>query len=65
MPERASLCRFPTTTLSGLRRLPVRGFERHSIFYLVDKWSRRVNILAVLHNGRDVQTILQNLETAE
>jgi toxin ParE1/3/4 len=40
----------------GLRSWPVRGFEKHILFYRVT--SRVVEIVRVLHGSRDIRELL-------
>lgn len=50
---------FGHARLAGLRWLPVRGFEKHLIFYRsVDDG---VEVIRVLHGARDIKAILEGL----
>lgn len=56
MPGIGAARAFAHPRLAGLRWLPVRGFEKHLIFYRPVEAG--VEIIRVLHGARDIQTIL-------
>ena len=43
-------------TLFGLRRWPIKGFEKFLIFYLV--FDDAVDIIRILHTSRDLERLL-------
>jgi toxin ParE1/3/4 len=49
--------------LFGLRRWPVKGFEKYLIFYLT--FEDAVDIVRVLHAARDLERILEEGEEQE
>ena len=52
MPEIGSLQQFEHPALKDLRRWPVKGFEKHLIFYQLV--ASRIEIVRVLHAARDL-----------
>jgi toxin ParE1/3/4 len=44
--------------LTGLRRWPVKGFNKHLIFYLTD--DEQIQVVRLLHSSRDLPTILED-----
>ncbi|MEW6755938.1 MAG: type II toxin-antitoxin system RelE/ParE family toxin [Candidatus Latescibacterota bacterium] len=52
MPQIGSLLQFNHPALKDLRRWPVKGFEKHLIFYQLI--ASRVEIVRVLHAARDL-----------
>jgi toxin ParE1/3/4 len=46
--------------LSGLRTWPVRGFEKHLVFYR--ETEEAVDVVRVLHGARDVEAIVESDE---
>jgi toxin ParE1/3/4 len=57
MPEMGTPRIFDNPELSGLRSWPVRGFEKHLIFYRTSEGG--IEVLRVLHGARDLESILQ------
>ena len=55
-PEIGKLRRFVHPKLSGVRSWPIRGFEKHVIFYRASE--HRIDILRVIHSARDLTRIL-------
>jgi toxin ParE1/3/4 len=55
-PHCGTLCRFTSDSLRGIRRIPVKGFSKHLIFYRVEK--NDVMILRVIHGARDLESLL-------
>ena len=52
MPEIGSLQQFDHPALKDLRSWPVKGFEKHLIFYRLI--ASRIEIIRVLHAARDL-----------
>ncbi|MBI2432881.1 MAG: type II toxin-antitoxin system RelE/ParE family toxin [Candidatus Hydrogenedentes bacterium] len=46
--------------LSGLRMWPIRGFKKYLVFYR--EGPETLEIIRVLHNARDIETIFQTDE---
>ncbi len=57
-PELGPLRAFDRRDLSGLRSLPVHGFEKHLVFYRPTK--EGIEVVRVLHGARDLGTILDD-----
>ena len=57
MPRAGASCRFKAEALQHIRRLPVRGFPSHLIFYQVLD-NNRVHVLRVLHGARELERLL-------
>lgn len=55
-PEIGKLRRFVHPKLSGVRSWPIKGFEKHVIFYRAAE--HRIDILRVIHSARDLPSIL-------
>ncbi|MBI2503037.1 MAG: type II toxin-antitoxin system RelE/ParE family toxin [Candidatus Latescibacteria bacterium] len=55
MPQIGSLQQFDHQALKDLRRWPVKGFEKHLIFYQLIV--NRIEIVRVLHAARDLGTL--------
>lgn len=55
-PEIGRLRRFVHPKLSGVRSWPIKGFEKHVIFYRASE--RHIDILRVIHSARDLTRIL-------
>jgi toxin ParE1/3/4 len=55
-PEIGRIRRFLHPKLSGVRSWPIKGFEKHVIFYR--DWESRIDILRVIHSARDLPRIL-------
>ena len=49
--------RFARKKLLGLRAFPVRGFEKHLVFYRPTEHG--IEVLRVLHGARDLLTTLE------
>jgi plasmid stabilization system protein ParE len=52
-PMRGSLCSPELKRIPELRRLPIRGFPNHLLYYRFLEDQRRVIVVAVLHGARD------------
>ncbi len=59
MPGMGAAYPLENTRLEGLRRWPVKGFNKHLIFYLTD--DEQIQVLRVLHSARDLPSILENM----
>ena len=59
-PGIGSLRRFRNKTLEGIRMWPVKGFEKHLIFYRPRVKS--IEIIRVLHGARDIDQIFEQDE---
>ena len=57
MPEIGSLCDFENPRLENIRVWPIKGFEKHLIFYRVA--DNIVQVLRILHGTRDIKNILE------
>jgi toxin ParE1/3/4 len=55
-PEIGPLCRFKHSDLQNVRRVPIRGFPRHLIFYQFRQ--KDLLVLRVLHGARDLESLL-------
>jgi toxin ParE1/3/4 len=55
-PHFGTPCRFASDSLRGIRRIPVKGFSKHLIFYRIEK--DEVMILRVIHGARDLESLL-------
>lgn len=58
MPERGSRCNFQSPELQGMRWIPVSGFPKHIVFYLIVAEERVVRIVHILHGARDLEAFL-------
>lgn len=54
-PYSGAPCRFSSTELRGIRRVPISGFPKHLVFYSVE--ANDVLILRVLHGARDLESL--------
>lgn len=57
MPEVGYRRRFKKTLLANVRVWPVKGFDRHHIFYR--PLGDRIEILRILHTARDIDTMFE------
>ena len=57
-PQIGSPCNFEKTELAGIRRWPVKDFNRWLIFYFPVK--PRIQVVRVLHGARDLDAILDS-----
>ena len=57
MPYLGAACYVENPLLFGLRRWPIKGFEKHIIFYLVIEDA--LDIVRVLHSAQDIATALE------
>ncbi|HYN74417.1 MAG TPA: type II toxin-antitoxin system RelE/ParE family toxin [Candidatus Methanoperedens sp.] len=55
MPGMGATRDYRNPRLSGLRMIPVPGFDNFLVFYLVTP--RTVDIVRVLHSARDIRTV--------
>jgi len=46
--------------LDGLRRFPVKGFEKYLVFYLPHE--NGIDVIRVLHGARDIETLFAEEE---
>ena len=60
MPERQRLCQFKSTSITNVRRLAIRGFPSHSLFYRVENEIVTVHILYMLHGARDIDEFFES-----
>ena len=58
MPEIGALCDFHNPKLGGIRMWPIRGFEKHIIYYRARESG--ILVIRVLHGARDAEKILGN-----
>ncbi len=58
MPHRGSLCLLFSPELRDLRHVPVKGFERYSVFYYPGAERDGLRVVAVLHMSQDIARIL-------
>jgi plasmid stabilization system protein ParE len=63
MPERGAECRFKSPGLRGIRRIAVKGFPKHSVFYLFSAEQYVVHIVDVIHGARDLETLFGAIST--
>ena len=54
-PDSGTLYQSPVPRLAGLRRFPVSGFRRYSIFYFARRAG--IEVLRVLHGARDIESV--------
>jgi toxin ParE1/3/4 len=57
MPDRGSPCFYSQTRLNGLRRWPVKAFERWLIFYFPSKHG--IDVARILHGARNLDEIFE------
>jgi toxin ParE1/3/4 len=48
-------------SLAGLRRVPVRGFDRYLVFYI--HRAGGIDVVRVLHASRDIESIFRSEES--
>ncbi|HEX3968913.1 MAG TPA: type II toxin-antitoxin system RelE/ParE family toxin [Edaphobacter sp.] len=58
-PERGSLCQFESDRLKGMRRLAIKGFPNHAIYYIILREDSEIHIARVVHGARDLETVLE------
>lgn len=58
MPEMGVPREFRNPRLEGLRMWPVRGFEKHLVFY--QPLADGIRVVRVLHGARDIEGILES-----
>jgi toxin ParE1/3/4 len=58
MPQMGTLRHFRTSLLKNVRMFPVRGFEKHLVFYR--PCEDGIEIVRVLHASRDIPSILED-----
>jgi toxin ParE1/3/4 len=54
-PRTGSPCKFKSTELNDVRRVPVAGFPRHLIFY--QSYAREIVVLRIVHGARDIESL--------
>jgi toxin ParE1/3/4 len=57
-PERGTLCRFQSPSLSDLRWICISSFPKHMVFYRYIPQEDVILIVQVLHGARNLETIL-------
>ncbi len=57
MPEMGALRSFNNPALEGIRMWPVKGFEKHLIFYCPT--ANGIEVIRILHAARDIQGVLE------
>jgi toxin ParE1/3/4 len=57
MPGMGAPRRFAAAGLDELRMVPIRGFERHLVFYRPTAGG--VEVIRVLHSSRDLESLLK------
>jgi toxin ParE1/3/4 len=55
-PRSGSAYRSDIVSLKGIRRIPVRGFEKYLIFYL--RTANGIELVRVIHGARNILQIL-------
>jgi len=60
MPGLGSSCEVENSSLVGLRKRAVKGFNKHLIFYLTQE--DRIEVVRILHAARDLPTLLDREE---
>jgi toxin ParE1/3/4 len=53
-------CDFGISRLSGMRRIPVKGFRQVIIFYVTT--GKAIEVIRVLHGARDIDSIFREEE---
>lgn len=54
-PLSGAPCRFRSTELQDIRRIPISGFPKHLMFYRVSPAG--VLVLRIVHGARDLETL--------
>ncbi len=54
-PHVGALCRFRSSELRDVRRMPVAGFSRHLIFYRL--YEEELLVLRIVHGARDLESL--------
>jgi len=54
-PRSGAPCKFKSEELRDLRRIPVKRFEKHLIFYRLEK--NELLVLRVVHGARDLESL--------
>lgn len=60
MPERHRVCQFKSASISNVRRIAIKGFPSHSLFYRVENDIVTVHILYMLHGARDIEEFFES-----
>jgi toxin ParE1/3/4 len=58
MPEMGGCCEFSNPAAATCRMWPIRGFEKHVIFYRPTEMG--FEVVRVLHAARDIETIFED-----
>jgi plasmid stabilization system protein ParE len=58
LPERGTPCHFRSSSLAGIRWIPIAGFPKHMVFYRYLSQEPAILIVQVLHGARNLETIL-------
>lgn len=61
LPERGSPGGFKADAIRDLRRLGIKGFPKHLIFYRFIAASNTLIIVSVTHGARDIESLLSTL----
>ena len=57
-PEIGGVCQFRSPQAAGLRVWPVRGFQKHLVFYRPA--GNGIDVIRVIHAARDIEAVLGN-----
>ena len=57
MPEMGALRHFGNPALKDIRMWPIKGFEKHLVFY--HPIENGIEVIRVLHAARDIQSIIE------
>lgn len=55
-PAAGTRCNFRPVELSGVRRITIKGFPKHLLFYKID--GEEIFVLRVVHGARDLERLL-------
>lgn len=62
-PDSGALREHYNPSFTGLRMWPIRGFEKHIIFYR--EIPKGLEIIRVLHSARDIEAVFKTEESGE
>ena len=57
-PKTGSLCNFRSPELRGTRRISIRGFPKHLVFY--QPFADGILVLRVVYGARDLESLFSN-----
>jgi plasmid stabilization system protein ParE len=57
MPQRGAECHFRSPGLRGMRRIAIKGFPKHFVFYLFLSEERLIRVVDVVHGSRDLDAL--------